>query len=59
MHHRSSAMGRKRYVRMAPLDVRISTDSVSFIIIPSSYVVDGIERHIARRRRGLSRGNGS
>lgn len=34
---------RKRYVRMDPVDVWISTDSVSLIIIPFSDVVDGNE----------------
>jgi hypothetical protein len=38
-----SFAGRKRYVRMGPVDVSITTDSVSLIIIPFSDVVDGIE----------------
>jgi hypothetical protein len=40
--YRPSATGRKRYVRMGPEEVSISTDSVSLIIIPFSDV-DGIE----------------
>jgi len=31
---------------MGPVEVGISTDSVSLIIIPFSYVVDGIELYM-------------
>jgi hypothetical protein len=47
--YRPSVAGRKRYVRMDPMDVWISTDSVSLIISPFSDVVDGNELHIARK----------
>jgi len=38
--YRLSVAGRKRYVRMSPVEVWISTDSVSFIIIPFADAVD-------------------
>jgi len=38
--YRPSVAGRKRYVRMGPVDVWTSTDSLSLIIIPCSDVVD-------------------
>jgi hypothetical protein len=41
--YRPSVADRKRYVRMGPVEVSISTDSVSLIIIPYSDVA-GIER---------------
>jgi hypothetical protein len=39
--YRPSVAGRKRYARMGPVGVWISTDSLSLIIIPFSDVVDG------------------
>ena len=45
--YRPSATGRKRYVRIDPVGVGTSTDSVSLKIIPFSDVVDGNKLHIA------------
>jgi hypothetical protein len=50
--YRPSVAGRKRYVRIGPVDVWTSTDSVSLIIIPFSDV-DGIE---PRRRPAMQPG---
>ena len=46
--YRPLVAGRKRYVRMGHVEVSISTDSVSLIIILFSDVVDGVDLYIAR-----------
>jgi hypothetical protein len=46
--YRPSAVGRKRYVRMDPVAVWISADSVSLIIILLSDLVDRKEPLITR-----------
>src|SRR2546427_4507921 len=46
--YRPSVPGRKRYVRMGPVEVWISADSVSLMIISFSDLVDGNDLLIAR-----------